>query len=150
LTGAQGLQGATGPSGTVGGATQPLSAVFLTSTAQVVPGSSVSFTITDPNNVDVAFIEADGDVFANGASGTYCLFQIGLVIDGNSIRAIRSQVVNVGTGNQSSSWHVHVMSQLTQGTHEAHLVAQWLACSANPVTLNSTSGRISILAVRTQ
>ena len=97
-----------------------------------------------------AMIEADGDVMASGSGGTYCVFEIRLVVDGATVRIVRSQVVNMGGGNLSNTWHTHTLVSLPPGNHEAHVEVVRVAATANPVTLNYMSGRISAVVLRQQ
>jgi hypothetical protein len=115
--------------------------------AQPVPGS-VKFTTAASDGTVTAWIEADGDVLATGPVGTYCVFELRLVVDGLSLRLIKAQVVNMGTADQSSSWHMHVLKTLLPGSHEVHVEVRSVAATANPVALNYGSGRLSALLVR--
>jgi hypothetical protein len=145
--GPQGAAGAQGPAGTVLNTTQQLLAFNMTSTLQTIPGN-VTFTTNDPAGTTNVHIEADGDVMATGSSGTYCLFELRLVVDGVAVRTVRSQVLNMGAGNQSNTWRMHALSSVAAGAHEAHVEARILTANANPVTLNFMSGRLSAVVIR--
>ena len=64
------------------------------------------------------------------------------------VRTVRSQVLNMGTGNQSNTWHVHALTSVAPGNHEAHVEVRSLASTANPVTLNQMSGRVSAVGIK--
>jgi len=147
--GPQGPQGAQGAQGVVLSATQQLLATNVLTTVQTVPGN-VTFTTTDPAGTVNALIEADGDVMASGNSGTYCMFELRLIVDGTAVRIVRSQVVNMGGGNLSNTWHVHSLVSLPPGSHEVHVDVVRVAATANPVTLNFFSGRVSAVVIRQQ
>ena len=127
--------------------TQQLLAFNISSNVAAVPGN-VTFTTSDPAGTVNVLVEADGDVMANGNAGTYSLFELRLVVDGVAVRTVRSQVLNMGAGNQSNTWHVHALTSVGPGTHEAHVEVRSLASTANPVTLNYMSGRVSAVAIR--
>jgi Collagen triple helix repeat (20 copies) len=147
--GPQGPQGPQGVPGTVLNTTQQLQPFNISSTLQVVPGN-VTFTTSDPTGTVNVHVEADGDVMATGNAGTYSLFELRLVVDGVAVRTVRSQVVNMGTGNQSNTWRMHALTSVAAGTHEAHVEARTLSSTANPVTLNFMSGRVSAVVIRQQ
>jgi hypothetical protein len=137
-----------GPSGTVAALTQTLNAINLAGgLPQVVPGS-VSFTTSASDGTVTAWIEADGDVMANGVAGTYGVFELRLVVDGATLRVVKGQVTNMGTANESNTWTVTVLKTLSPGAHEVHLETRSVMGTANPVTLNYGSGRVSVLLVR--
>jgi hypothetical protein len=127
--------------------TQQLLAFNLSSTLQTVPGN-VTFTTTDPPGTVNVHIEADGDVMATGNAGTYCLFELRLIVDGVAVRTVRSQVLNMGAGNQSNTWRMHALTSVGPGNHEAHVEVRTVAANANPVTLNFMSGRLSAVGIR--
>ena len=103
---------------------------------------------SDPAGTTNVHLEADGDVMATGGPGTYCLFELRLVVDGVAVRTVRSQVLNMGAGNQSNTWRMHALTSVSAGSHEAHVEVRSLATNANPVTLNFMSGRISAVVIR--
>jgi hypothetical protein len=138
--GPQGQQGPQGLSGTVLNTTQQLLAFNLSATLQPVPGS-VTFTTSDPAGTVNVHVEADGDVMATGNAGTYCLFELRLVVDGVAVRTVRSQVLNMGTGNQSNTWRLHALTAVGPGSHEAHVEVR---------SLDFMSGRLSAVAIRQQ
>jgi len=145
--GPQGLQGPQGISGALLSTTQQLLATNVLTTVQSVPGN-LTFTTTDPAGTVNALVEADGDVMASGNSGTYCLFELRLVVDNTVMRTVRSQVVNMAGGNQSNTWHMHTLVSLSPGSHEVHVDVVRVAATANPVTLNFNSGRVSAVVLK--
>jgi Collagen triple helix repeat (20 copies) len=147
--GPQGSQGPQGAPGVVLSTTQQLLATTILTTVQTVPGN-LTFSTTDPAGTVNALIEADGDVLASGNSGTYCLFELRLIVDNVAVRTVRSQVSNAGGGNLSNTWHVHSMVSLPPGSHEIHVDVVRVAATANPVTLNNMSGRLSAVVLRQQ
>jgi hypothetical protein len=114
---------------------------------QSVPGN-VMFSTTDPAGTVNVHVEADGDVMATGNAGTYCLYELRLVVDGVAVRTVRSQVLNMGTGNQSNTWRMHALTSVAPGNHEAHVEVRSITSTANPVTLNFLSGRLSAVVIR--
>ena len=126
---------------------QQLLAFNIASTVLPVPGN-VTFTTSDPAGAVNVLVEADGDVMANGSAGTYGLFELRLVVDGVAVRTVRSQVLNMGAGNQSNTWRMHALTSVAPGNHEAHVEVRSLASTANPVTLNYMSGRVSAVVIR--
>ena len=139
--GPAGPTGPVGSSGVLGSASSALSLITLTSTFQTVP-PAVSVTAPAEGST-TALAEANGTVFLSGASGTYGIVEIRLLLDGVAVHSIRTSVVNYQAGNLSNDWTLHAMLPLTGGSHQFRVEARTLSATGQ-VQLNP-AGRLSVL-----
>jgi len=116
----------------------------LTTTSQIVPGSSVSLATPSLTTVS-AMISAEGDVYLNSFGGTQGWIELKLFVDNTPVRTLRASAVNYSFPNVASAWHISTIMTLTPGDHVFRLEARTISAAGGAMVVNSQPGSFSVL-----
>jgi hypothetical protein len=121
-----------------------LASTLLSATTARVVGTGMAVNTTEQAS---ALIVADGELLVEPNSGLAAWIELVIVVNGVSVRTLRTTASTYLLGNITTGWHVHELLPIQPGSSTVHVEARVLA-RAGGATVTARAGRLSVVLLR--